>query len=215
MQPYLLALVVGAVVWEVLGRFLRFPFLPPFSRVVRASWEMTASGQILGPLAASLTSLAVGYSLAALCGVADGSLMGRHRKGEYLLDPYVNAFLASPTLIYVPILFALIGVSRLSQVAVGFIYSLFVIMVNTMTGSRTVDDTLVEMARSHGASERQIFWKITLPAALPTTMAGPRSGMARGVKGMVNGEIFIALVGLGAWSRGAAAASTSRPSLVP
>jgi NitT/TauT family transport system permease protein len=201
LQPYALAVVLALVAWEILGRVLHFPFLPPFSRVLAASWDLTLDGKILANLAASLTSLAIGYALAVVLGVSTGALMGRSRDVEYLLDPYVNVFLASPSLIYVPVLFALFGVSRASQVAIVFIYAFFIIVVNTMTGIRAVDGALVEMARSFGASERQLFWQVILPAAMPTTMAGLRMGMARAVKGMINGEMFIALIGLGALLR--------------
>jgi NitT/TauT family transport system permease protein len=71
-------------------------------------------------------------------------------------------------------------------------------VANTLTGLRTVDPALVEMARSFTASERQLFWKVLLPGAMPLTMAGLRIGMGRAIKGMVNGEMYIALIGLGA-----------------
>jgi NitT/TauT family transport system permease protein len=53
------------------------------------------------------------------------------------------------------------------------------------------------MGRSYCASERQLFLRIILPAATPLIMAGLRLGMGRAVKGMINGEMFIAIVGLG------------------
>ena len=184
--------------WEILGRLMDFAFLPPLSIVLQACWQMIASGEILDSLMASLVSLTGGYGLAAFLGLLLGSLMGRYRKIEYLMDVYLNAFLASPTLIWVPILFVFFGVSRLSQVAVVFLYSFWLIVANTMTGIRTVDGSLVEMARSFGANERQLFRKVILPGALPLIMAGLRIGMGRAVKGMINGEMFIALIGLGA-----------------
>lgn len=197
-RPQALSLIVGLVCWEILGRLLNFSFLPPFSTVLQASWELIVSGEILGNLAVSLGSLAIGYGAASVLGLILGALMGRYRRVEYMLDIYLNAFLASPTLIYVPILFAFFGVSRMSQVAVIFLYSFWLITANTLAGIRTVDGVLIEMARSFGASERQLFWKIMLPDALPLIMAGLRIGMGRAVKGMINGELFIALVGLGA-----------------
>jgi ABC-type nitrate/sulfonate/bicarbonate transport system permease component len=198
MQPYLIAAVCAMVAWELLGRWLSFPFLPPFTRVLMASWELLVSGKILGNLAASLLGLTLGYALAVVAGITIGTLMGRYRMAEHLLDPYLTAGLASPTLVYLPILFALFGVSRAAQVAVVFLYAVFIIIVNTMTGIRTVDTDLLEMGRSFGASERQLFWKVMLPASLPTIMAGLRLGMGRAVKGMINSEMFIALFGLGA-----------------
>jgi ABC-type nitrate/sulfonate/bicarbonate transport system permease component len=54
------------------------------------------------------------------------------------------------------------------------------------------------MARSFGAREREIFFKIILPAAMPAIMAGVRLGMGRAVKGMVTAEMLLTLTGIGA-----------------
>src|SRR5262249_10381111 len=63
---------------------------------------------------------------------------------------------------------------------------------------RSVDTSLKEMARSFNANRVQTFFKVLLPASLPLIFAGLRLGAGRGVKGMINGEMFIAAVGLGA-----------------
>lgn len=193
-----LALASGLAVWEVVAQLAHFKFLPPFSAVVVASWTLIKRGLIFENLAASLASLAAGYLAAAVLGIALGALMGRYRKVEYFFDVYLSAFLAAPTLIWVPILFALFGVSRLSQVLLIFLYAFWLIVANTLTGIRTVDPSLIEMARSFVANERQLFWKVMLPGAMPLTMSALRIGLGRAIKGMVNGEMFIALIGLGA-----------------
>jgi NitT/TauT family transport system permease protein len=197
----LFALLAGVAAWEVAGRALRYNFLPPFSNVVRGALELIASGQILGYLAASLLSLMVGYGLAVAGGVMLGLLMGRYRWVEHVFEMYINAFLAAPKIVFVPILYALFGVGRGTQVAVVFLSAFFIIVVNTMNGIRSVSGSYVEMARAFGASERQLFWKVLLPSALPLTMAGLRLGVGRAVKGMIKGEMFIALFGLGALLR--------------
>jgi NitT/TauT family transport system permease protein len=66
-----------------------------------------------------------------------------------------------------------------------------------MTGVKQVDGTFVEMARSFGAKEREVFFKILLPAALPAIMTGVRLGMGRAVKGMVTAEMLLTLTGVG------------------
>ncbi|MGH2606797.1 MAG: ABC transporter permease subunit, partial [Anaerolineales bacterium] len=98
---------------------------------------------------------------------------------------------------------ARLGLARAvsGMVAVVFLYSFFVIVANTMAGVRAGDAALTEMARSFGAGERQILFRVILPGALPLVMAGLRLGMARAMKGMINGEMFIALMGLGALVR--------------
>jgi NitT/TauT family transport system permease protein len=199
--PGALSLLAGMVAWEVIGRTWAIPFLPPFSKVVAASVRMTLNGQITADLWESLGSLALGYGLAAILGVSVGLAMGRYRKVEYALDPILTGMLASPKLLFVPVLYALFGVSRGAQVAVIFLSALFIIVINTMSAVRTVDLAAVEMARVFGASRRQLFWKVLLPGSLPLTMAGLRLGMGRAVKGMITGEMFITLFGLGALLR--------------
>jgi len=195
------SLLIGAAVWEVAGRALHFSFLPPFSAVVRALAGLVASGQILGNLWASLLALALGYGLAAAAGILVGLLMGRYEAVEYVAGPFVNAFLAAPKLVFVPILYAFFGIGRGTQVAVVFLNAFFIIAINTMSGIRSVNHDCVEMARAFCASEGQLLRKVLLPGALPLTLAGLRVGVGRAVKGMISGEMFIALFGLGALLR--------------
>lgn len=197
----LIALLVGVAAWELVGQALHYSFLPPFSNVLRAALELIASGQILGYLGASLVSLIVGYGFAVLGGVTLGLLMGRYRWVDYVIEPYLNAFLAAPKIVFIPILYALFGLGRGTQVAIVFINAFLIIVINTRGGIRSVAPSYVEMARVFGASERQLLRKVLLPGTLPLTMAGLRLGMVRGVKGMIKGEMFIAVFGLGALLR--------------
>jgi NitT/TauT family transport system permease protein len=196
-MPTWVALGVGMILWELAGRILNFRFLPPFSNVLSSLAYLIVKGKILDYLGASLIALIIGYLLAVVCGVTLGLLMGRYRQVEYTFDIYINALLATPKIILVPVLFALFGVNRNVEIVVIFLSAVFIIVVMTMSAMQTVDAKYVEMAQSFGATEQQLFWKILLPAALPLVMAGLRLGMARAVRGMINGEMFIAIFGLG------------------
>lgn len=189
------------LLWELAARLLRFSFLPPVSSVVQRSLELLGQATVRGHLVASVTSLVTGYGLAVVAGIALGVLMGRFRRVNAALDIYLDALLAAPSLIYVPVLFTLLGVSRSTQTAVVFIYAVFVIAANTAAGVRQVDHDLVDMARSFGASRVRVLRRVILPGALPLILSGLNIGVSRGVKGMINGELFIALVGLGALIR--------------
>jgi NitT/TauT family transport system permease protein len=192
------ALGGGVILWEVLGWVLAMPWLPPFSKVVAALVQFVQSGVILGNVVSSLQGLAIGFGISLIVGLLVGALMGRYRRVEKALDIYVNALLISPAMIFAPIFFAIFGLSGAVRIAVIIMYSMFVMIMNTATAIRTVDPALVEMASSFGANERQIFLRILLPASLPLIFAGIRLGMGRAVKGMINGEMLIAMVGLGA-----------------
>jgi NitT/TauT family transport system permease protein len=199
--PSLISLGIGVVAWEVAGHLMHFSFLPPLSRVVLRTIELIASGQILGPLAASMVSLFIGYGLAVVVGVVLGLLMGRYRTIEHLVDPYINALMGVPKLALVPVFYAIFGLNRMVQVVIVFLAAFFVIVINAMRGMQTVDPAYIEMARSFGAREDQLFWKILLPASLPLTLAGIRVAMSRAIKGMIRGEMVITLFGLGALLR--------------
>jgi NitT/TauT family transport system permease protein len=199
--PRMAALIVLAFAWEATGSLAGLPFLPPLSSVLAALWQLTMDGEILGNLAPSLASLLAGYLLAAGLGLALGALMGRHAALDRVLDSYVNAMLAAPNLIFVPVIAALLGVGRPAQVAVVFLYAFFLVTATTAAAIRTADGALVDMARSFGAADRQLFWKVLVPGSAPMIFTGLRIGMVRAVKGMVGGEMLIALSGLGALVR--------------
>jgi NitT/TauT family transport system permease protein len=194
----ILALIGGALTWEALGRSFRLQWLPPFSKVMEALAQFVSSGVILANLGSSLQGLVVGFGLSLILGLLLGSLMGRYRYVEKAFDVYVHALFVCPSIVFAPVFFAIFGLSDASRIAIIVVYSMFVIVINTTTAIRTVDPSLVEMARSFGCREAQIFRRILLPASLPLVFAGIRLAMGRAVKGMINGEMLIAFVGLGA-----------------
>lgn len=194
-------LIAGLVVWEAAGWLAGFRFLPPFSRVLLATVNLTVSGQLITPLLGSLLSLVTGYGAAVVLGLFLGVVMGRCRTLEFLLSPYLHAFVAAPKIALVPILFALFGLSRVIQVAVVFLSAFFVIVLNTMRGVQTVDPAHAEMALAFGATERQLLWRVLLPGALPLTLAGLRLAIGHAIRAMVAAEMFVTLSGLGALLR--------------
>jgi ABC-type nitrate/sulfonate/bicarbonate transport system permease component len=186
------ALIAG---WELLGRSLDQPFFPPLSDVLA---ELLANQkEIITALGTSLQNFALGYSISIIFGVGLGLLMGASRKLDAALDVYVNALLTAPSLVFAPVFFAIWGLQFWSIVAVIFMYSTWIVVVNTVTAVRTVNVELVEMGQSFGAPTFKMWTRIVLPAATPLIMAGVKLATGRAVKGMLNGEMFIAIVGLG------------------
>lgn len=196
--PTAVALIAGIVFWEIVGRFSGFRFFPPFSEVIARLFELIGSGEILPPLMGSLQNLAIGFSISVVLGIVIGLLMGAYRRVEVALDVYVYALLTAPSLVFAPIMFSIFGLGPEPIIGVIIIYTLFIIIINTASAVQTVPRPLIEMGRSYCASDWQIFRRIIVPSALPMIMAGLRLAGARAVEGMVNGELFIAAVGLGA-----------------
>ena len=191
------ALIGLAAGWELVGRLDVSMFVPPLSRVVATWWHLLGDGTLTRAASSSLLSLLKGFVPAALLGVIVGMAMGRFAVVRYALDGWINALMSAPLSALVPILIALFGVRDTVVAATVFMFSFFVIVVNTSTGVRGTERSLIDMARAFGAGEAALFGRIYLPAALPAVMLGLRLGVVQAVKGMVVGEMLISLVGLG------------------
>ena len=194
----IISVAILAILWEIAGRTLDSVLIPPLSQIASAWLRLLISGKLLSNLVMSLWTLAAGFFLAVTAGVIIGVLMGRFRAVEHFLDLYINALMSAPMTAFVPVLILWFGLGVESRIAVVFLFAFFVIVINTMTGVKQVDRTFLEMGRSFGARETEVFFKIILPAAMPAIMAGVRLGMGRAVKGMVTAEMLLTLTGIGA-----------------
>jgi NitT/TauT family transport system permease protein len=193
----ILSIVTFALLWEVVGRMMDTTLIPPLSKIASAWLRLLMNGKLLENLAMSLWTLAAGFLLAVTLGLIVGVLMGRFRQVEHFLDLYINALMSAPMTAFVPLLIMWFGLGVQSRIAVVFLFAFFVIVINTMTGVKQVDRIFVEMARSFGAKELEVFVKVVLPAAMPAIMAGISIGMGRAVKGMVTAEMLLTLTGVG------------------
>jgi NitT/TauT family transport system permease protein len=192
-----LAVTAGAVAWEAMSRALQFPLQPSLAVILDALWRMTASGEIGAHLGVSLGVLALGYGGAVVLGVPAGLLLGRYRTLGVVADPYLDALLAAPNLLLVPVFFGLLGLGRQTHVATVGVCSFVVIVAMTRSGLATVSRAHVDMARTFGATEIQIFRRVLLPGALPTILAGLQLGISRAVRALVGAEMLIGAGGLG------------------
>ena len=189
------------VVWEVVARAVGSTTFPPFSAVLEALTRLLRSGDLAVSVSASLSALAIGFALAVVVGVLVGALMGSSRRVERVLEPYLHAGLATPMLIVVPVLLAVTGPSRGTQIGTVFFYAVFVVTSHMLAGMHSASRSTVEMARAFGAGRWQVLRFVVLPGARPMVLSGLRVSMALAVKGMVNGEMLTASVGIGALVR--------------
>jgi NitT/TauT family transport system permease protein len=195
--PAIVTFVALALAWEFGGRLANFLYFPPLSQVLAALGDLLADGTIAREMAASLFALVTGMAIAIVAGVLIGALMGASRTIRETLDVFVDAMMAAPTIAFVPLFVLLFGLGFPTRVAAVVLFAIFPLIINTQAGVRAHDPNLVEMARSFGVSRAQMFREIRLPMAYPHLHAGLRIGVARGVDGMMTGEVLIAATGLG------------------
>jgi NitT/TauT family transport system permease protein len=195
--PMFFSLVVWFLAWEIIGHAKLSTLVPPFSRVIAAAMTIVPTDKFSAAVAISLRSFALGMALALVVGIPLGVLMARAATLGRILGMWVNIFVSAPISALVPILMAVIGIGETTVVVTVFLFAVFVIVMDTQVGIKQADRSLVEMARCFGARPYQLYTKVLLLSALPEILAGVRLGVIRGVKGVVIGQLLVAILGVG------------------
>jgi ABC-type nitrate/sulfonate/bicarbonate transport system permease component len=189
--------VVVLAVWQYIGMKEGDFFLAPPTSVAGAAVEVVAEGELWDVIGSTLFGIVIGFAIAAVIGVAIGTLMGTSKSASTALNPVVSAGYVVPEAAIVPLLIIWFGLGMEPRVISVVLFAVFEIIVSTYAGVRNVDRVLPEVARSFGASQSQLFRKVTCMAALPYIFSGLRMGAARAVKGMVVAELLFAATGVG------------------
>jgi NitT/TauT family transport system permease protein len=193
----LLSLLGGLLVWEIVGRLADIPWLPPFSQCLAALWEMIQTGPLIKDLIDSVQALAIGFVISLVLSLVIAFLMSEFDLIDEMLSPYVYAFFLLPSIALAPVFLAIFGIANTTRIAVIVVYCVFYMILNFHTAFTQRDAALVEMADSFQATRMQRIRFLIFPGSLPLVMATVRVGLSRAVKGMINGEQFIAIFGLG------------------
>ncbi|MDA0260839.1 MAG: ABC transporter permease [Proteobacteria bacterium] len=191
------AVIVFFIFWEFTGRDANELFMSYPSAILKAAWIITVDGSLAEALQASLVPFAIGMTISIVGGIIFGVIMARVWLFEYIIDPYVNALYAIPRLALVPLITLAAGLQMGGKVTIIVSLAIFPIIINTYAGMKDVRGSVLEIGNAFCASERQIFFKIVLPYAIPFIMAGIRLSIGLGIIGMVVAELFTAVTGLG------------------
>jgi NitT/TauT family transport system permease protein len=191
------SLLVWFAIWEVVGRLDLVSLLPPFTDVLGAFPEVVSSDTFADAAWITLQAFLIGMGLSLTIGIGVGVLMGASRAVGSLMGMWVNIFESSPLTAIVPALMALLGFGLETMIVTVFLFSVWVIALDTQVGVERVNPSLLEMGRSFGATQRVLYTRIVLRAALPELLAGIRLGLIRGLKGVVIGQLLIAVLGVG------------------
>ena len=125
----------------------------------------------------TLTQTIVATFLTMIVGIALGILVGRSRKIDSILRPFMDAGQTMPAFVYLVPVLGLFGPTRFTAIATGIIYSIPVVVKIVGEGIRTVPESIIEAATAAGSSVRQIITKVQLPAAKKSLALATNQGM--------------------------------------
>jgi len=195
--PMMASLILWALVWEIVGRLDIIFLIPPMSAIIAAGFDLVQTNSWQNATLVTVRSFVIGMALAIGVGVPLGVMMGRVKIIDNIFGLWVNIFVSAPLSALVPVLMILFGMGEATIVVTVFLFAVWIIVLDARAGVMQVPTSLVDMARSYGASRATIMLKIILVSALPEILAGIRIGVIRGVKGVVIGQILVAVIGYG------------------
>jgi NitT/TauT family transport system permease protein len=191
--------LASMALWEGAVRVLAIPpfILPAPSAVAVALWRGLASGLYLKHLWYTLIETLLGFLVGSALGFGLGTAVALNRYLEFFLYPYIVMFQSLPKIALAPLIVIWFGLGLMSKVVNAGLVAFFPLLVNTMVGLRSADEDRVSLMRSLAATDRQIFWMLRLPNALPFVMAGLDIAMIFALIGAIVGEFVGATAGLG------------------
>lgn len=185
-------------VWEVLaGHVYQSVLIPSFSTVAITGYKMIMSGELFVHVGASLYRIFVGFLLGSLIGAPIGLAMGTSRVLRAVFDPFVQFFRFIPAIAWLTPVVIWFGLGDLSKIMIILYATVFTVAVNASVGVSNIPANKIWAGKTLGASQRQIFLHIIIPAALPFVLTGMRLAMGYAFTAVVSAEMIASDEGLG------------------
>jgi NitT/TauT family transport system permease protein len=185
--------------WEIASRlaFVSPRYFPAPTTIAWVLADRFVEGDLGAQALVTLARLACAFALAAVPGVLLGLLMGIARPVRAAIEPYIAFIFPVPKITLLPFLLIILGVGEPAFVLTGATSAFFQIIISTLGGVQTLDPRLLEVGRNYGAHGARLFWKVILPAALPSIFTGLRLGLGLALVSLVAVEFIAAKSGLG------------------
>lgn len=173
-----MSLLALLVVWQVLALYLNNHLLPAPALVAKVFWQECVTGQLPYHLGVTLLRLVVSFSVAMILGCAIGILLGRSKKLDAFFDNWLVIFLNVPALVTIILCYVWFGLVESAAILAVVINKLPNVIVTIREGTRTLDQDLLDMARSFQFSQRKTLVHVIWPQLHPFVMGATRSGLA-------------------------------------
>lgn len=194
-------LLIGLLLclWEasVHYKWVVSPTWPAFSDVAATFWANLMDGTYFRVIGSSLQRLFAGYFLAVFLAVAIGLLMGVWRQFYLLAEPLVEFLRPIPSPAYLPMAILFLGIDDTMKIFMVSFAAFFPILLNTVSGVRSVDAVLLETGKTFGYGRWQIVRQILLPASASFILTGMRISLAIALIVTVIAEMVAGNSGIG------------------
>ncbi|MCA1972498.1 MAG: ABC transporter permease [Caenispirillum sp.] len=178
------------------GAIDRYTLLPP-SEMVLGAWEILVRGEAWGDIAFTLRNVAASLVLALVVGFLVGIGLHRLPRLRRAVNPLIASYYAVPVFIFYPLFIVVLGMNALPLIAIGFLFAVVAVVVNTLNAFDRVPRVFFKTARVMGLNRAEEVRRVVLPAALPHLFTGLKLAVAYSFIGVIAGEFILAGAGLG------------------
>lgn len=194
-------LIIGMVLflWQVgVNHKVIDPFLmgSPLG-IGTEAWRMIGTGQLFTDTVATVQATVAGFLGGSILGSLFGLLLWYAKRLARILDPFFIALNGLPKIALAPMIIIWFGSGMFSKIALAFIATFVVAVLTAYQGSHQIDQSLVNMMRSLGATKRQIFAKLVIPATMPWIISAFRLNIGFALIAEIGGEFIASDRGLG------------------
>jgi NitT/TauT family transport system permease protein len=196
------SLTAAIAAWELLtahqiNAWIHFSNLPTAGAVAADIWRQLHAGQYYQDIGASLLRIVLGFTLAAVLGVASGIAIARSRLAEDVLRPLFEVTRPIPAIALVPIAILAFPGNEQGMVFITMTAAFFPIMVSTRHAVRALPTVVEEAVRTLGAGRWAVLRRVVLPGALPGIFSGLSVGMGVAWICVISAEMISGQYGVG------------------
>jgi NitT/TauT family transport system permease protein len=185
------------LVWQLASIINPSEFLPGPLQTLRGGKEIVLNGVLFQYIGISFLRIFTGWFLGIAAAVPIGLLIGQFNTVRRIFEPFINFFRFIPAIGFLTLFLMWFGVGEESKIAIIIYATMFPIVINTIAGVVSINQTAIQAATSQGASTAQIFFTVTIPASVPHIFTGIRLGLSGAIVSIVAAEMLAAQKGIG------------------
>lgn len=178
------------------GRIPRLTMIPP-SEMAQHLWAGLVAGKFTADIAFTFANIGAAIAISILLGASLGLLIHALPRLRRLLDPMLASYYSVPTFVFYPLLIVLLGLTRWPLVAIGAMFGVVAMILNTINGLDRIPRVMTKAGRVLRLSRWETVWRIKIPAAAPSLFTGVKLAVTYSVIGVIAGEFILSVAGLG------------------
>ncbi|HET7411916.1 MAG TPA: ABC transporter permease [Pararhizobium sp.] len=193
--PWLL--IIGLWYLVHASGLVKAALVPTPWQVATRWWELVTENGFLIDMYMSTQRVVFGVALGIIAAVPVGFLLGWYQPVRRFIDPLINFFRALPPIALIPLVIVYFGIGEVAKIVILFYASFFAGVIVMYEGIAQISPLYLRVARTLGATDLEIFWRVVVPLAVPHMLTALRVALGVAWATLVAAELIAAQKGLG------------------